>query len=503
MKKNLSVLFVLALALSTFAAAAAFPAAPPPQTQPPFDDYFLDKALRIDLYQVGDAKDETVTVHQLYEEGIWPESWSALIPLFEYGRYVYKLYDVASNRLIFSRGFDTMFAEYKTTNPALAGTKRVFQRSVRVPLPKRPVLFVVEKRDKLHLLFPLFSQVIDPADYHIIRERPASGDGIYEAQLSGDPRDKVDFVFVAEGYATEDKDKFKADVDRMAAFLFTVEPYKSFKDRFNIRAVFRPSPERGMDEPRQRGYKKTVLNASFNAFDLDRYMLIEDDHKMHEIAGQVPYDAIIVLVNSKRYGGGSIALDYCVTTVDNATSPQVFVHELGHSFAYLADEYYQSEVSYNDFYPKGVEPLEPNITALLDPANVKWKDLLSPGIGIPTEYGKDRIEALQAERRESREGRAKAIEEAKKKGASETELKKIEEKYKTADAALAAKIETVRKEYASVYDKVGVFEGAGYAAKGLFRPMVNCIMISSPKNEFCRVCQKAIARMIDFYSGGE
>ena len=201
----------------------------------------------------------------------------------------------------------------------------------------------------------------------------------------------------------------------MAAFLFTVEPYKSFKDKFNIRGVFRPSPEQGMDEPRQRRYKKTVLNAAFNAFDLDRYMLIEDDHRMHEIAGQVPYDAIIVLVNSKRYGGGSIALDYCVTTVDNPTSPQVFVHELGHSFAYLADEYYQSEVAYNDFYPKGVEPLEPNITALLDPANVKWKDLLSPGIGIPTEYGKDKIEALQAERRKSRE----ATGEGKRRGEEE------------------------------------------------------------------------------------
>jgi hypothetical protein len=491
MKKILFALFLVALALPTLVAA---------QVQPPFDEYFLDKTLRIDLYQAGDANSESVTVHQVYEEGLWSESKSGLLPPFEYGRYVLKLYDVASNRLVFERGFDTMFAEYKTTAPGIAGTGRVFQRSVRVPLPKRPALFVVEKRDKRHLLLPLFSQVIDPTDYHIIREQPASGDWIYEVQVTGDPHDKVDFVFVAEGYMAADKDKFKADVDRMAAFLFTVEPYKGAKDRFNIRAVFRPSPERGMDEPRQRVYKKTVLNASFNAFDLDRYMLIEDDHKMHEIAGQVPYDAIIVLVNSKRYGGGSIGLDYCVTTVDNPRSPEVFVHELGHSFAYLADEYYQSEVSYNDFYPKGVEPLEANITALLDPANVKWKDLLSPGIGVPTEYGKDKAEALQAEWRASREVRAKDIEAAKKNGAPEKEIRQIEEKYKAADAALAAKMEAVRKEYASLNDKVGVFEGAGYASKGLYRSMVYCIMIGNPKNEFCRVCQKAIGRMIDFYS---
>lgn len=497
MKKALFALLLAALAIP------ALGAAPAAQTQPPFDEFFLDKALRIDLYQAGDAKDESVTVHQVCEEGLWPEPKSGLLPPFEYGRYVLKLYDLASNRLIFARGFDTMFAEYKTTSPALAGTARVFERSVRVPLPKRPALFVVEKRDKRHLLQPLFSQVLDPADYHIIREQPAAGDWVYEAQITGDLHEKVDFVFVAEGYSADDRDKFKADVDRMAAFLFTVEPYKGLKDRFNLRGVFRPSPERGMDEPRQRVYKKTVLNASFNAFDLDRYMLIEDDHKMHEIAGQVPYDAIIVLVNSKRYGGGSIGLDYCVSTVDHPSSPQVFVHELGHSFAYLADEYYQSEVSYNDFYPKGVEPLEPNITALLDPANVKWKDLLSPGIGVPTEYGKDRAEALQAERRANRESRTKEIEAAKKKGASEKELKRIEEKAKAADAALDAKIQAVRKEYGQLSDKVGVFEGAGYASKGLYRSMVYCIMIGNPKNEFCAVCQRAIARMIGFCSDGE
>jgi hypothetical protein len=188
-----------------------------------------------------------------------------------------------------------------------------------------------------------------------------------------------------------------------------------------------------------------------------------------------------------------------VTTVDHPTSPQVFIHELGHSFAYLADEYYQSEVSYNDFFPKGVEPIEPNITALLDPANVKWKDLLAPGIGVPTEYGKETIEALQAERRKN--GQAKAIEDAKTRNASAKDITRIEEKYRKADAGLMAKIETVRKKYADLEDKVGVFEGAGYASKGLYRPMISCIMISSPKGEFCRVCQRAIAQMIDFYSG--
>ena len=488
-------------ALVILAAAAVLAARA--QTPVVFDDYFLDKALRFDLYQVGDAKDEAVTLDQIYLESIWPESRTHLLDPFTYGHYVVKLYDVASNRLIYSRGFDTTFAEYRTTTPALNGVKRVFERSLRVPHPKRPFLFVIESRDKFHLLHPLFSQVVDPSDYHIIRETTTAGDFIYEARKSGDPHEKVDLVFIAEGYPVEDRDKFKADVDRFSAYLFTVEPYKSARDRFNITGVFRPSPERGMDEPRQRIYRKTVLNASFNAFDLDRYMLIEEDHRMHEIAAQVPYDAIVVLVNSPRYGGGSIAFDYCVSTVDNPVSPQVFIHELGHSFAGLADEYYESEVSYNDFYPKGIEPLEPNITALLDPANVKWKDLLSPGIAIPTEYGKEKRDALIAERRKNREDQARAVEEARKQGASEAKIKAISTKFAEANKAITAKIEAVDKQYADLADKVGVFEGAGYSAKGLYRPQISCIMISSPKGEFCRVCQRAISRMIDYFGEGK
>jgi hypothetical protein len=472
------------------------------QPAPAFADYFLDKAMRVDLYQVGDAKDESITLDHIYQEALWPESKAELLDPFGYGRYAVRVYDVASNRLIYWRGFDGMFGEYKTTTPALNGVKRVFQRSVRIPWPKRTVLFVVEMRDRQNLLHPLFTQIIDPADYHIVRETPAAGDVVYEALKNGPPDQMVDLVFVAEGYTAADGDKFRADVDRFAGLLFAVEPYKSLKGSFNVRGVLRPSAEQAMDEPRQGIFKKTVLDASFNAFDTDRYMLTERNHRLHEIAAGVPYDTIVVLVNSKRYGGGGIYNDYCITTVDNARSAQVFVHEFGHSFAGLADEYYASDVAYNDFYPKGVEPLEPNITALLDPADVKWKDLLSPGIPIPTEYGKDKLDALQAERQKGRQAAAREVEEAKKNQAPEAELKKLEQARQEADKAIAAKIDDIRKRYAYLNDKVGAFEGAGYASKGLYRPMIYCLMISSPKNEFCLVCQRAISRMIQHDSGG-
>jgi hypothetical protein len=254
-----------------------------------------------------------------------------------------------------------------------------------------------------------------------------------------------------------------------------------------------------MDEPRQKIYRKTILDASFNAFDLDRYMLIEADHRLHEVAAQVPYDTIVVLVNSQRYGGGSIAFDYCVTTVDNKASVGVFLHELGHSFAGLADEYYSSEVAYKDFFPKGVEPLEPNITALLDPANVKWKSLLSPGISIPTEYGKDRIEALQAKQGKKQAALCENIDMAKTKGLSADQIKVIQDKTAAEDKEITDAIEAVRRQYKDLEDKVGVFEGAGYATKGLYRPQISCIMISSPKNEFCAVCRKAINDMIGYF----
>jgi hypothetical protein len=486
-------LIILSLCLLAGAAAA--------QHGLNFDDFFVDQALRSDLYQVGDAREEWVTVDRIVREPIWPGSTTRLLDPFGYGRYALKVYDVATNRLIFSQGFDCLFAEYRTTGPALAGVKRTFSRPVRFPCPKGPVRLVIERRDKENILHPMFSQLIDPADYHIITESPAAGDWIFPVQQSGDPHEKVDVVFIAEGYAAADKDKFQADAERAAGWLFEVEPYKSARDRFNVRAIYRPSPESGMDEPRQGAWRKTVLNASFNAFDLDRYQLTEETRALHDLAAQVPYDAIIVLVNSKRYGGGSIGGDYCITTVDHARSAEVMVHELGHSFAGLADEYYLAEVSYNDMYPAGVEPLEPNITRFLNPDRLKWKDLASPGLALPTDWGKARIEALEAEQATGRKAMQAEIDRAKLAKAAEADIQKTRDAHAAIQKELDGKLAAVRKEYESLEDKVGLFEGAGYTTQGMYRPMIHCIMIASPKKEFCLVCQRAIRDMIDFVCG--
>ncbi len=491
--------FVLLVPLLVVFAAAPQPAPSSQAPQPAFDQFFTGDAMRLDLYQVGDAKEEMVTLDQIYEEGAWPGPRSALVDPFRYGRYAIKVYDGATKTLIYSCGFDAMFGEYRTTKPAIDGVKRVFQRSVRVPWPKQPVIVAVDVRDRDNTFHQLFSRPVDPKDYHIVREAPGAGDWVYEAIRNGDPREKADLAFVAEGYTADDRDKFRADVDRAAGWLFSYEPYARLKNAFNVYGVLRPSPERAMDEPRQGTFRKTTLNASFNAFDTDRYMLTEEGHRLREIAAQVPYDAIVELVNSRRYGGGGIYNDYCITTVDNERSKAVFIHEFGHSFAGLADEYYESDVAYNDFYPKGIEPAEPNITALLDPAHIKWADLVSPGVSIPTDYGKEQREALQAEQRKNRAARMKDVADAKAKNATEAELKTIEAKYAQLEAPIAAKLADLNKRYAGLIGKVGAFEGAGYASKGLYRSAWYCIMISNPKDEFCPVCQRAIERMVESY----
>lgn len=491
-------LFLFICLLSLFMQGGAlFPEAP---SRVNFDDHFLDKALRINFHQVGDAEEEKIIIRDIYEEPIWPGSKTQLVNPFNYGHYFIKVYEISSNKLIYAQGFDCMFGEYRTTAPALNGIKRVFKRAVRIPYPRRPVNVVFEVRDKKNILHPLSIEKVDPEDYHIIKENNQAGDFIFEVQKKGEPHSKVDLVFIAEGYTAEDKEKFIDDATRFTDVLFSTEPYKSSRDKFNVYGVFRPSAERGPDEPRQGVYKNTALNASFNAFDLDRYMLTEEGILLREIAGQVPYDTIVVLVNSKRYGGGGIYNDYCITTVDHFSSKRVFLHEFGHSFAGLADEYYASEVTYNEFYPRGVEPLEPNITALLDPENVKWKDLLSPGLEIPTEYGKEELDKLQAEIRKTQQEMRQAVEDAKKKNVGEADIEKIKKKYQKKEEEIKAKIKKIREKYKDLEDKVGVFEGAGYSSEGLYRPMIYCLMISSPTQEFCKVCRQAIKNMIDYYT---
>lgn len=465
-----------------------------------FEDAFENAALRIDYYHIGDAREETITIDRLSREPLWPENRTRMMDPFNNGRYAIEVADSASGEILYSKGFDCMFGEYRTTTPALSGVKRAFSRAVRVPFPRRTVRLVFKTRDRANVLHPLHQLVVNPADFHIQLDALAPMDSVYTIREGRRPDSDVDVVFLAEGYTLEDSAKFVADARGFTDFLFSVEPFRTLRERFAVRAVFRASADRGMDEPRNGSFKRTALGSSFDTFDLDRYLLTEEGKTIRAMAGQVPYDAIVILVNSSRYGGGGIYNDYAITTVDHAASKSVFVHEFGHSFGGLADEYYSADVAYNDFYPRGIEPLEPNITALLDTAGLKWRDLVTPGTPLPTAWGKEEIDSLQHARRVLGDERRRRLAEAKASGTTEDSLRTLTEIYRGRDRQIVTALERVRARFADRESTVGAFEGAGYTSQGLYRPMIHCIMISSPTGEFCKVCQRAIARMIDYFS---
>jgi hypothetical protein len=429
------------------------------QNQVNFDDYFIDNTMRIDYYHMADKTTEFISIDKMYQQGTWAGSLNSLIDPFNNGNYSIKIYDDDSDTLIFSRGFNSYCGEYMTTNMAANGIKRTFHETALIPFPKKKIKFTVERRDRKNQLNPVFSQTIDPQSIDISKESLTQGVTVFETVKNGDPHQKVDLAFIAEGYTKTEKVKFKQDLQRMTTEFFNQEPYKSHKNDFNIYGVFKASQESGPDEPGNGISRNTVVDASFNALGLRRYMLTEANRALRDIAAHVPYDAVIIMVNSQRYGGGGIYNSFCIFSCDNQWSAYLLLHEFGHSFAGLADEYYSSAVVYNEFYPKGIEPTEPNITALLDKNNVKWKHLVKEGTPIPTPWGKEVYDNSN-----------------KKNKAAYIKAKALELK-----------------------DTVGAFEGAGYAARGLYRPMVNCIMFSKAKIPYCKVCEEAVVRMIEYY----
>lgn len=464
-----------------------------------FGDYFQNKTLRVDYYHTGDATEEIFTIDRIYQQGIWPGNPQNLIDHFNNGKYYLQIYDLASNRLIYSMGYNTYFGEYQTTDPALQGIKKTFHETVRLPLPKNPVQMVIAVRDKKNILHPAFIKKIEPDDIHIIKEEPAGDVQIFRPLKNGDPHKKVDIVILAEGYTTAEKDKFKKDLSSRVDLFFEFEPFASNKERFNFYGVFSPSAQSGVDQPRKDVFVNTTLNASFNALDLERYLLTEDNRRMRNLAAHVPYDAICIMVNSDRYGGGGIYNQYAIFTSDGPANDFVAIHEFGHSFAGLADEYYASSVAYNDFYPKGVEPTEPNITALLVPERPKWPVTVSDKRAVPTDWNKTYYDSLKnASSILYKEWRKKkAMQEAA--GASEEDIARLRESFDKKRQTRRAEISQFMPEHPLKND-VGFFEGAGYASEGLYRPMLQCLMFSNDKRAFCRICQNAIQEMINFYS---
>ena len=442
-----------------------------------FETYFEDQTLRVDFYQTGDKDELFISLDQLYRVPVWAGCPDHLIDDLNRGTFQVRLVDPDSGTLIYSRGFCALFGEYKTTDDAAQGIKQTFHETVLVPYPKQACTLILDARNRAGVFEPVFETRIDPQDVNIIRQGPNPQDKVVKTLENGSPHDKVDFVFVGEGYTESQWDKFQQDVKRFTEVMFRVEPYRSHKDRFNISGVFRASPESGVDEPTKGVFKNTVVSASYNALGTPRYLLVDDTKAIRDIAQAVPYDYVLVLTNTTRYGGGGIYNNYTIFTADDNRSEEILMHEFGHGFADLADEYFGG-VAYNDFYPAGVEPYATNITALLDPNNVKWKHLLTPGIPVPTPWGQDEMQAVRDKIAASRETFARELQALRDAGASEDEIAAARQKNRSQIQAWNKEVNEIRQHYIDLYDgKIGVFEGAGYTSKGLYRSEIHVGMI--------------------------
>ncbi len=470
--------------------------------QPEFSQYFTDRTMRIDYYHTGDARTEYYTLDRIRLQSSWAGNPEQCIQPFDRGTYIVEVFDKVSNRIIFSKGYSTIFAEYQTTAPAIRGEMKTCHESVLIPCPRKPFLLVIEKRDKQNLPVPIFKVDLDPADYHINTESySTSGDVVIPVLNNGDPHSHVDLVILSEGYRPEELDQFRKDLKYYNDLLFSVEPFRSRKHSFNITGIFSPSGESGTDEPKQGIYRNTRFGSSFNSLDLDRYCLDEDNKSIRDAAGQVGYDAILIMVNRDRYGGGGIYNWQTVFCTGSPWRDYVFLHEFGHALAGLGDEYYSSPVAYKDFFAPGIEPLDPNITALLDTAEVKWKQYLSPGIRVPTEWGKATFDSLNNRIRILTAEKDKALDSLRHlSSAAETE--KTARRYDNRIDRANQELDDFFRNH-PMKDKVGVFEGANYMSEGFYRPTVMSLMhkFSEYDRSYGIVNEQAIIATIHYYTG--
>jgi hypothetical protein len=407
-------LLLAAFAFVTFSAQVS-PVAPIAPIAPDFD---FTRTIRVDYVHAGGPSGERLTLDAVVAEGEWPGSRTQLIDTTNLGKYFYEVTDRLSNRVIYSRGFATMYGEWETT-PEFRQKDRSFHESVRLPAPRAPVRISIKKRDAQNVFRPLWETDVDPR-----AAKPARVASVPVSSLlnSGSPSRKVDLVLISDGYSTAQAAKFRADARRLMNALFALEPFKSRRADFNIRTLHAPT---------------SPVRVAFNIFGLERYALSSDNRTLRNVAAAAPYDVIEILANERKYGGGGIFNQQSTVAAGHESAAYVFIHELAHNLAGLGDEYVGS-VTYETGAPVKAEPWEPNITALHDPSTLKWRDLVEPGTPLPTPM--------------------------------------------------------------SHTGKVGAFEGAGYEATGLYRPEATCIMGTRNVMNFCRVCQRAISRIIDLHT---
>lgn len=436
-------------------------------------------ALRVDYFHTGNAAEESFALDAVVLEGPWPGRLDRMIDDTNLGKYLFEVVDRKTNRVLYSRGFASIYGEWELTVEA-KNMRRTFHESLRFPAPAGPVQVVVKKRDRQNAFREVWSVLVDPGDPMVDRSGPSSRAKVWAVIENGEPRDKVDIVLLGDGYTAGEMEKWRTDARRMAARLFAVSPFKERRSDFNVWALDTPAEESGVARPSDGVYRRSPLRASYDALGSERYVLSLDNKRMREAAAAAPYEFIGIIVNERKYGGGGIFNLYATVAADNGFAPYIFVHEFGHHFTGLADEYYTSEVAYTSTNERP-EPWEPNVTA--DSQAGKWKDLIAPGTPLPTSWAKEAFEAAQKEAQaRRREIRAK---------------KRPEEEM---EALFREECDRTTKLLRASAGKVGAFEGAMYESRGYYRPQSDCIMFTRDEVGFCAVCRRAIERVIALYA---
>ncbi|MFQ5670082.1 MAG: IgA Peptidase M64 [Acidobacteriota bacterium] len=470
---------ILTLVLTSLAWAA------PTAGDTGFTRLFQNKTMRVDLFHTGSHGEQIISLDRVVSDGPWAGSRTQLLDPTNLGPFFFEVIDPRTNQAIYSRGFASIYGEWKTTAEARQRA-RTFHESLRFPWPRSTVQVVLKERGPDQAFHEIWSTTVDPASRFVNpADLPASGT-VWPLLENGPPADKVDIVLLGEGYTARQLPKFHADARRLMASLFEHEPFKSRKGDFNVRAIDLPAPRPGVNRPQVGEFRRNPVSTQYNIFDSERYLLTLDNRRLRDVLSAVPYEFVSILVNEKQYGGGGIFNFQATTAVDTAFASYVFVHEFGHHFAALADEYYTSPVAYETGGEKHPEPWEPNITGLDDPAHLKWGDLVPRGTPIPTPWDKERYEVHA---RQVQDRRQKLIEAH----APEAEFDALFREQQAVETPMLASM--------TYSGRVGAFEGASYQARGLYRPSTDCIMFTRDQVGFCPVCRRAIERIIDLYAG--
>jgi len=445
----------------------------------------VPNTLRVDIQHGGDAKAEHYALERVVAEPLpWPGHPQRAIDATNRGSQKFEVADAASGALLYSRGYSTVFGEWRTTEEATS-TQRSFQESLRLPMPAKPVRITVFGRDAGNAFVPQWSVTIDPTALdveHAATQAPAKPIAI---RSSGDSADKVDLLLLGDGYTAAEMGRFEARARELADYLFSVSPFKERASDFNVWALAVPVPESGISRPSTGIRRTTATGARYDIFGSERYILTLDNRAFRELAQYAPYEFVEIMVNNDTYGGGGIFGQFSTVAANNDWRSYLFVHEFGHHFAALADEYYTSPVAYAAADTPTVEPWEPNVTALLDPARLKWAHgPARAAVPLPTPWPKAKFDA-HAKVYQARRAKLRAD------NRPESEMNALFREDRAFNEALFAK--------APHRNVVGAFQGANYSSTGYYRPELQCLMFDRSE-AFCDVCSDAVETIIDLYS---